>query len=47
VELDDFELSKLAAVANYRSQPLKILDNLLHADSWTQAIKPRVPVYFV
>jgi hypothetical protein len=28
VELEDFELSKLAAVPNYRSQPLKVLDNL-------------------
>jgi hypothetical protein len=47
VELDDFELSQLAAVANYRSRPHEVLDILLHAGSWTQAIKPRVPVYFV
>jgi len=31
VELDDFELSKLAAVANYRSQLHEVLDNLLDA----------------
>jgi hypothetical protein len=47
VEPDDFELSKLAAVANYRSQLHEVLDNLLHDGSWTQAIEPRVPVYFV
>jgi hypothetical protein len=31
VDLDDFELSKLAAVANYRSQLHEVLDNLLDA----------------